>query len=195
MNKVAELFVYSQKKGFRETVSRIKNRYLSVGLFTLFHTYLQDVSIQMRKNTKVEYHVGSLEELKKYRKENINLPREFYVDQTHGGTELYLGFYEGNLALIGWVFKKGEYSRFFSFEDGSTCELNYIITLPQYRGKGLSSDFMNHMCNQLKMKGIQKVVIAIATSNILMIKSMRRTEFNEFKKVKSYFSFVSKTIV
>ncbi len=193
MNKYSELMVYFKKKGLKDTIARIKSRYFSINEFVLFRNDLKDTSSMYQLIPDVEYRTGTLEELIEYRNEHIDLPREFYIDQTHGGKEFYLGFYKGELAQICWVFRKGEYSRFFTFKDDSSCEVNYIITLPQYRGKGISAYILNYICDKLAKEEIKVAVGGIATGNVLMVKGMKSTGFYEFKRVKSYFSYINKT--
>lgn len=195
MKRFSELIVYFKKKGIKNTISRIKRRYFSISEFILFQRDLENSCCLTEKSADIEYIKGDIQALKQYRELHINLPREFYIDQTHGGSEFYMGYYKGDLAQICWVFSNGDYSRFFSFKDYSTCELNYIITLPQFRGKGLPAKFTNYLCEQLKNRNIKTVVVGIAASNVNMIKGMKYTGFAELKRIKSYFSIVKKVVV
>lgn len=193
MNKLSELIVYLKKKGLKETISRIKFRYFSITEFVLLSCDISKFEPTMESNPDIEYKFGDMNVLEEYRRKYIELPREFYVDQTHGAKEFYLGYYKGELAEICWVFRKGEYSRFFAINDEAVCELNYIITLPQFRGKGLPAHFVDYMFTQLKHQNIDKVVIGVSANNVNIIKAMKHTGFCEFKRVKSYLSILAKT--
>jgi len=195
LSRLSELTVYLKKKGLKETISRIKSRYFSITEFVLFRNDLNAGSTKFREDPDIEYRLGDMEELKQYRIEHPDLPREFYIDQTHEGKEFYLGYYKGELAQICWVFRRGDYSRFFILADDASCELNYVITLPEFRGKGFSANISNYICNQLVKEQLRAVVVGIAANNILMIKGMKNTDFYEFKKVDSWFSFVKRTVV
>lgn len=178
-----------------ETITRIKSRYFSINEFVLFRNDLRDTDSIYQLITDVEYLLGTMDELRLYRDKYHDLPREFYIDQTHGGKEFYLGFYKGELAQICWVFRRGGYSRFFNFKDDLSAEVNYIITLPLFRGKGFSANILNYICNQLANEGLRAVYGGIAADNVLMVRGMQSTGFHEFKRVKSYFSALIKTSV
>ena len=192
MSRLTELIVYLEKKGIKETLSRIKLRYLSISEFVVFHRNLESSNFQAEISPDIKYVKGEIEALQQFRDQHPSLPREFYIDQTHNGKEFYLGYYKGDLAQICWLFYKGDYSRFFSFKDDSSCELNYIITLPQFRGNGLPAKFTNYICDQLKSKKIKNVVVAIASGNANMVKGMKGTDFIEIKRIISYCSFLNK---
>jgi GNAT superfamily N-acetyltransferase len=192
MSKLDELVVFYQKKGLLETLGRIKSRYL--GVLTFVH-YQRDLSDQIQKdwtNVDIEIIVNNLALLNKERKAQKNLPREFYIDKTHHGKSFYLLYFQGHLAGICWVFSNGEYSRFFKIEKKSSCELNYIHTLPQYRGKRLLSILVNSVCEDLKSRQLLRVVMSIAEGNPAMINAMKYTGFAEWMRVKSFCSFLIK---
>jgi len=195
LNKLSELVVYLKKKGLKETFLRIKSRYFSITEFVLFRNDLTNSSTTLDEVPDIEHRLGELEELKRCRHERSDLPREFYVDQTHGGKEFYLGYYKGELAQICWVFRRGEYSRFFKFANESSRELNYIVTLTKFRKMGLPAIFTDYLCASLKANGVNVVVVGIAASNTNMIRGMKNTDFYEFKRVVSFLSFVKKTTI
>ncbi len=136
---------------------------------------------------------GNLGLLNKECEGRTDLPREFFIDQTHGGKIFYLVYYGNELAYIHWIFRKGEYSRFFKIQDDTTVEFNYNITLLKFRGNRLQAKTMNYICEDLKKKGYKKVLGAVAVGNVLSIKGMNKTGLKEFKRVKSFFSVVKKT--
>lgn len=195
MNKLLELYTYVFKKGLKNTLIRIKSRYFSVSEFVLFSRSIDNFICVNINNCDFEYSVGDIEQLRQYRKSNSNLPREFYIDETHGGKEFYFGFFKGELAQICWVFRKGEYSRFFEIVNDSTCELNYLVTLKKFKGNGKSSNIINFICLKLKDDKLNRVVGAVSANNILMLRGMKSIGFNEINRVKSYYSFVRKTRV
>lgn len=195
LSKYSELVVFFRKKGLKATVNRIVSRYFTI---TEFLIYRNDPTISntiFEADPDVEYGLGHIEVLKRYRSDHPDLPREFYVDETHGGKEFYLGYYKGELAQICWVFRKGEYSRFFKMTDDSTCELNYIINLPAFRGKGLPARFINFVSSDLLDKGLKTILMAVSLNNSNMTHMMTKTRFKELKKVKSVFSISKKITV
>jgi hypothetical protein len=192
MNKLKELYVYTKKKGLNDTLKRIYSNYFHILTFILYKRDLNDGFSGIMLDPKFRCAEGNLELLKKERQLRKDLPREFYVDQTHGGKLFYLVYYRDELAYIHWIFRKGEYSRFFKIQDESTIEFNYNVTLPKFRGNRLQAKTMNYICEDLKNKGYKMVVGAVSTGNILSMKGMARTGLKEFKRVKSFFSYVKK---
>jgi ribosomal protein S18 acetylase RimI-like enzyme len=195
MNKLSELYLYYEKKGFKETMLRIKTRYFTIMEFVLFTKNIGDENDNEMYSTDIKCIKGNYDILNGIRNKNEHLPREFFVDKTHGGKEFYLGYYKGEIAQIIWVFRRRGYSRFFSFENESSCEINYVITLPEFRGRKLTEKFLKCIFYQLKNQGIKNVVVSVSAENILMLKSMRSSGFKEFKMIKSYFSLLKKTSI
>jgi len=195
MSRLMELWVYARKKGLRDTVRRILSRYFHVQTFILYKRELDDGFLGIMPERDFTVVEGNLDDLKRIRSQRGDLPREFYVDETHGGRLFYLVYFKAELAYIHWVFRKGEYSRFFDIQDETTFEFNYNFTLPQFRGNRLQARTMNYICEHLKEKGYKRAVGAVAAGNVLSIKGMHRTGLKEFKRVRSYFSFVRKTKV
>jgi len=192
MSKVRELYIYALKKGLKDTLQRIYSNYFHILTFILYKRELDDGFSGIMLDGDYRCVEGNLDMLDKLRKERDDLPREFYIDQTHGGRLFYLVYSRDELAYIHWVFRKGEYSRFFDIKDESTVEFNYNITLPKFRGNRLEAKTMNYICEDLRKKGYKRAVGAVSVGNVLSIKGMNRTGLKEFKRVKSYFSFVKK---
>lgn len=195
INKLRELCVYFIKKGFKDTVQRIYSNYFHVVTFILYKRELDDGYLGIVFDQDFRCIEGNLHLLKREREARKDLPREFYVDRTHGGKVFYLVYYRDELAYIHWIFRKGEYSRCFDIQDEVTVEFNYNLTLPQFRGNRLQAKTMNYICEDLRKKGYKRAVGAVAAGNVLSIKGMNRTGLKEFRRVKSYFSFLRKTVV
>ncbi len=193
--KLKELYLYILKKGFKATISRIYSNYCHIQSFILYEVNLDNDFISISLDPKFKCIEGNIELLNKIRKKRKDLPREFYVDKTHGGNLFYLVYCNNELAYIHWIFRKGEYSRFFNIQDDKTVEFNYNFTLPDFRGNRLQAKAMNYICSDLKRKGYKKALGAVASTNIISRKGMDRTAFKEFKRVNSYFSYVQKTRV
>jgi len=195
MTKLRELYIYALKKGLKDTLQRIYSNYFHVLTFILYKRELDDGFSGIMLDQDYRCVEGSLDLLNRERKARNDLPREFYIDQTHGGKLFYLVYRKDELAYIHWIFRKREYSRFFDIQDETTVEFNYNTTLPKFRGNRLQAKAMNYICEDLRKKGYKRVLGAVAVSNVLSIKGMNRTGLKEFKRVKSYFSFVKKTKV
>jgi len=192
MRKIPELATYFRKKGLIETWKRGRSRYLGVRTFILYKRDLFDGFKGTTLDGNFSCVRGNLNLLTELREKRKDLPREFYIDQTHGGDMFYLVYCKNEVAYIHWIFKRGQYSRFFNIKNDKTVELNYNITLPQFRGHRLQTRSVNFICEDLKEQGYTSALGAIAAGNILAQKGMAGTGFKEIGKVKSYFSYVKK---
>ncbi len=195
MKKIRELYVYYKKKGLRETVHRIKSRYFSINTFLLYKRNLKDNFSGIMPDSDYRCVEGNMQLLIEARKIRDDLPREFYIDETHGGKVFYIVYWQDEIVYIHWIFRNGEYSRFFNIQDKSTVEINYMMTIPKFRGKRIQAKAINSTCEDLKEKGVSTVICAVSDGNTNSIKGLLRTGLKEFKRVKSYFSFVSRTLI
>jgi len=80
------------------------------------------------------------------------LPREFYYDQFHKVRTCYLALCGNEMAYIQWIFFKGDNSRFLRLGQ-DIVEINYMTTLPQFRGKKLSSQMLVSSSKRLQESG------------------------------------------
>jgi hypothetical protein len=195
MRKIRELYTYASKKGLKDTLQRIYSNYFHVLTFVLYKYELDDGFSGITIDGDYQCVEGSPTLLDRERDGRKDLPREFYLDKTHEGKLFYLVYKRDELAVIYWIFKKGEYSRFFDIQDESTFEFNYNITLPEFRGNRLQARTMNYISEDLRKKGFKRALGAVSAENIFGMKAMDRTGLKEFKRAKSYFSFVRKTKV
>lgn len=120
--------------------------------------------------------------------ENIRtpeLPREFFCDRFHKVGTCCIAKFHGVPAYIHWIYFPGDFSRFLKL--GRDCaEINYVLTLPQYRGHGISAAAFSHSLQSLKKQGIRSVFAVVHEENIASLKSFLRAGFLD---VGSTFSF------
>lgn len=195
MSKLGELAVYYQKKGLRETMARIRDRYCRILPFVLFQRDLTDSYQGAMPEDGQRIIADDFALLEQERSRCDDLPREFYIDKTHRGRHFYLLYVDGELAGICWMFARGDYSRFFRMRDASSCELNYFLTMPQFRGRQLCARLTNYACADLRDKGFKKAVLAISEGNPASIKALTCANFEEWQRVRSICSFVGKRSV
>ena len=87
-------------------------------------------------------------------------------------------------AYIHWIYVRGDTNRFLKLGDG-VAEVNYITTLPEYRGKKLMANMMIFAMNDLKRMGYKKLVSVVNTLNPPALKSMLAAGFKEVRKIKT----------
>jgi len=107
-----------------------------------------------------------------------NLPREFYCNQFQKVNSCMIALVNGDIAYIHWVYHEGEFSRFLKIGSDS-AEINYVITLPEYRGRGIAATAFIRSMTNLKKQGIKKVFAVVHEENIASIKSFIRAGFVE----------------
>ncbi|RJP41183.1 MAG: hypothetical protein C4548_09500 [Desulfobacteraceae bacterium] len=192
MKKLLELYIYIQKKGFKDTAKRIKSRYTKIIKYRINAIDLDDNldnSID-----KIEYAViiDDLALLENLRKPRDDLPREFYIDKTHGGKKFFLFLLNSEPVYIHWVFGKNEYSKFCNIQDEKTVELQFGYTMPAFRGKQILAKALDYTCQHLRWKGYKRVVNVVSEGNVNCIRGMKASGLKPIAHVTSYFSFIKK---
>jgi GNAT superfamily N-acetyltransferase len=137
--------------------------------------------------------IPTLEELDRLRK-GRDLPREFFYDEIHNVKNCSLALFDEEIAYIHWFYFKGDYSRFLTLDD-STCEMNYFFTLPDYRGRALSSKMLAHSTKYLREQGYKKAVVVVNQNNVLFITNVRKLPFHETMRIKTFGPFNRKVAV
>jgi len=113
---------------------------------------------------------------------NIELPREFFCDQTYGASKCYLALIDNRPAYIHWVFDCRHSSRFLRIQNGDV-EVNYMLTLPDYRRQGLCVNVLNQTVNNMKAEGKNRVFCVVHDRNIASIKAVKKAGFREYTQV------------
>lgn len=131
----------------------------------------------------VSFFYPRVDELERLR--DSDLPREFFCDRFHKVSTCCIARLNGVPAYIHWVYFQGDFSRFLNL--GEDCaEINYVLTLPQFRGHGISAAAFCHSLQSLKEQGIKKVFAVVHEENIASLKSFTKAGFTD---VGSTFSF------
>lgn len=120
----------------------------------------------------------------RYLRSSKALPREFYCDQLAGVEDFFLGLWEEQPAYIHWVFPAGAKSRFLCLGQGC-AEVNYMLTLPEYRNKKLCSQVLAYTLKELRNDGVQRIFCVVHDQNVASIKAVQRAGFQEHTRVKS----------
>lgn len=105
-------------------------------------------------------------------------PREFHIDQIRRTSGCCVGFVEGVPAYVHWIFEPGDPSRFLRLHEG-TAEINYILTMPAFRGRGLCPAAMEFTRRQLRNRGISTIYAVVHEANVASLKALRRAGLRE----------------
>lgn len=127
-------------------------------------------------------------------REGRDLPREFYYDIIHKVKNCFLVLYGDEIAYIHWVYYKGNYSRFLKIGNAS-AEINYMVTMPKYRGRHLAGKMLSYTVKYLRQKGYNKIFVICHEQNPPAIKSFKYAGFREWDKIKAIGPFNMKISV
>jgi hypothetical protein len=156
---------------------------LRINTFAVFERTLDDVvgPVCLSSDyTVVRPGAGELDAIRLGRE----LPREFYCDRFHGVKTCYVVMHGPEPAYIHWIYVKGDANRFLRLGD-RVAEVNYITTLPEFRGQRLMASMMVLTMNDLKRIGYKKVVSVVNTLNPRAMKGMRAAGFKEVRTIRA----------
>jgi RimJ/RimL family protein N-acetyltransferase len=164
-------------------VKMIYHSALKINTFVLFERELNDAIDPVGLSSEYTVIKPSTEELEDMRARQ-ELPREFFCDRFHGVKTCYVVMHGAEPAYIHWIYVKGDANRFLRLDEG-VAEVNYITTLPKFRGRKLMVRMMVLTMNELKASGCKKLVSVVNTYNPPAIKSMRAAGFKEVRTIRT----------
>jgi GNAT superfamily N-acetyltransferase len=176
-----------RSKGIKETLYWFYFGYLKVNKFFLFRRELSNYFPEVAQRDDILIKQISLQELKEIRENNPKLSEEFFCDIYEGAKTCFVGFVGGKLAHVMWVFFPREGSRFFNLEEGE-AEINYIVTLPEFRGLNLYPLTINVVSHWLRENHYKKLYVVSHQQNINAIRAIRKCNFEMIGEV-THFSF------
>lgn len=119
---------------------------------------------------------GSLDELARFRDARPHLPVQFYEDRLHGARRFYLGFWNGAVAHISWVFEAQDRTPQIALRPGEV-ELNGAYTLGEFRGRGLLPAVERGIIRDLKARGYHTVYTHVAVDNVSSLRGVAKAGF------------------
>jgi predicted GNAT family acetyltransferase len=123
----------------------------------------------------VEAREGTLEELRRFR-ENRRLPAQFYLDLTHGARRFYLGFADGVVGHISWVYAEGDHVPHMRLGPGEIM-LEGAYTFGAARGRGLLSAVERAALNDARREGKRRAFTHVSTDNRASLRGVWKTGF------------------
>ena len=152
-------------KGIDETLYWFYFGYLKVNRFLLFRRELDNPFPEVSQRDDILIKQISVQELQKIRENHPKLSEEFFCDIYEGAKTCFVGFVDGKVAHIMWVFFAGDRSRFFNLEE-KEAEINYAATLSQFRGLNLYPLTVRSISKWLKENEYRWLYGAIHDKNI-----------------------------
>lgn len=119
---------------------------------------------------------GTLEELRRFRDSTPELPVQFYEDRLHGARTFYLGFWDGEIAHVSWVFESCDRTPQVVLGPGEV-ELNGAYTRKPFRGRGLLPAVERGIIRGLKARGYRTVYTHVAVDNVASLRGVAKAGF------------------
>jgi len=170
-------------KGIDETLYWFYFGYLKVNRFLLFRRELDNPFPEVSQRDDILIKQISVQELQKIRENHPKLSEEFFCDIYEGAKTCFVGFVDGKVAHIMWVFFAGDRSRFFNLEE-KEAEINYAATLSQFRGLNLYPLTVRSISKWLKENEYRWLYGAIHDKNINAIKAIGKCGFEKIGKIR-----------
>jgi len=178
-----KLLISLRTLGVRRTLFWICFGYLKVNRFILFRRRLDNPFPDVLRRDNVLVKQITLRKLKEVRKNNPKLPEEFSCDIFQGGKTCFMGSVDEKVAHIMWVFFPEDRSRFFNLKEGE-AEINYAITLPEFRGLNLFPLTVKSINNWLRENQYKWLYGAIHDKNVNSIKAIEKCGFEKIGEIK-----------
>lgn len=176
--------------GFRAWFNYIYYGLFRINIFRILQVNLEEVLDSEIELPGISFCSPTISELDLMRS-NKNLPREFFCDKFQQVSKCCIAKVGDELAYIHWIYFPGDFSRFLRLKENS-AEINYVITLPDYRGRGICTRAIMYSMVQLKKLGVKKILTVVHDENVASIKSFKRAGFSELTKIISFGHFNKK---
>jgi len=161
--------------GPRGVFDAIRPRLVSRTQFVRFAIDLETWRPPHAAPSSVEVRHG-LDELERLRRHREDLPSEFYLDRLRGARRPYLGFHDGRVGHISWLFTPVERPRLITLGPDEV-ELDGAFTLPEARGQGLLTAVECAILLDARREGYARAYTHVAVDNVASLRGVRKTGF------------------
>ncbi len=183
----------SYGKGVKAWAKLIYYSFFRINKFIIMRINLDNQNVTENTLQGVSFFLNHQHDLATHRS-MVKLPREFFCDQFHKVSNCCLGMYYGEIAYIHWIYFQGDFSRFLKIGNDS-AEISYVITLPEYRGHGISTAAFCYSLMWLKERGIRNVFAVVHEDNTASLKSFAKAGFANVGSTFSFGLFNRKVLV
>ncbi len=126
-----------------------------------------------KKGFRVSSEASQLHEVRK----NGSLPTEFFADAKSPSAEFYLALSDADKpAYIHWVFDSNCCSTFLHLRP-TQVEINYVVTLPSYRGNRLCRFLVACTLADYIHKGAKQFLAVVHADNIASLRAFEQSGF------------------
>jgi GNAT superfamily N-acetyltransferase len=163
--------------GIRGVLALARSKIYWHGSFVRFHV---DLAAWSRgagpAGPGVEVRRSDLAGLLHHRGRQPGLPRQFYMDLTHGLRRCYLGLVDGRLAHVTWVLTTADRPRQMRLGPDDIM-LDGIYTLPEFRRRGLLSAVEGAILDDARREGRRHAYAHVSHDNVASLRGMVKTGF------------------
>jgi GNAT superfamily N-acetyltransferase len=124
----------------------------------------------------IEVRRGTLSELARHRRRHPDLPRQFYMDYTHGCRHHYLGLVDGRVAHITWVLTAADDPLQMRLGPDDIM-LDGVYTLAEFRGRGLLATVERVILDDARRQGRRHAYTHVFHDNAASLRGMLNTGF------------------
>jgi GNAT superfamily N-acetyltransferase len=174
-----------RSKGIKETFYWFYFGYLKVNKFFLFRREVDNPFPDVSQRDDILIKQISLQELREIRQNYPKLPEEFFCDIFEGAKTCFVGFVDGKVAHIMWIFFSEDRSRFFNLKE-KEAEINYAVTLREFRGLNLYPLTVKSIINWLRENRYKWLYGAIHEKNINAINAIGKCGFEKIGEIKHF---------
>lgn len=128
-----------------------------------------------------------IEILKRFRSDK-NLPKQFYMDELKGLKRVCIVLKGNDIVHIHWVVFSGDFSRFLMISPGH-AEINYALTLPEYRNFKIFRKALCITLESLKKNNINFVFGVTHSDTIASIKVLESIGFRTCGRIRTFGQF------
>ena len=162
--------------GPRGVIDAIRPRLVSRTQFVRFAIDLETWKPPCAAEASVEIRHG-LDELERLRQRSGGLPSEFHLDRLRGARRPYLGFHDGQIGHISWLFTPDDRPRLITLGPDEV-ELDGAFTLPAARGRGLLTAVECAILLDARGQGYARAYTHVAVDNVASRRGVAKTGFS-----------------
>ncbi|MBQ9103604.1 MAG: ribosomal protein S18-alanine N-acetyltransferase [Clostridia bacterium] len=105
------------------------------------------------------------------------------------------GFNNGHFFALGKI-EKGKIIGFITYSTSiDFADIETVFVLKEFRRKGIAESLINKMLEDVKSKGINRVLLEVRSSNIPAISLYKKLGFNEISIRKKYYSNLEDALI
>jgi GNAT superfamily N-acetyltransferase len=164
--------------GLRGVLALARSKLYWHGRFVRFHVDLETWrAAGGSPGPGVEVRRGTLAQLARHRRRLPGLPRQFYMDHTHGFDGHYLGLVDGRIGHITWVLTSAHDPLQMRLGPGDIM-LDGVYTLPEFRGRGLLAAVERVILDDAKRQGRRHAYTHVSHDNVASLRGVMKAGFH-----------------